>query len=232
MKQHRQISLLFSSCLPLIFFFAVVSNAYSGVSTNRKLYFPDEPILVQFSGAPGYDRDWICIAPTGTADNDAGRNYQYMPSGQTDGNITFYVSEPGDYEVRAYYDYDTNGYIVSARHHFKVIEKASASYDSPPDSAFNDTAGVSGGFHGDARLKQAQYALMELGYDPGPADGILGARTRQALRQFQRENGLKTNGFLDRATLAALGLLHGSRPQTNNVPQPDDDPEPEVIEQP
>lgn len=53
-------------------------------------------------------------------------------------------------------------------------------------------------------LRSLQLCLAALGYDPGQADGVLGPRTSDALRAFQREHGLPSSGFPDRATRAAL----------------------------
>ena len=36
--------------------------------------------------------------------------------------------------------------------------------------------------------------LATLGYKPGPADGILGSRTRSAVEAFQRDQGLPVTG--------------------------------------
>lgn len=53
-------------------------------------------------------------------------------------------------------------------------------------------------------LRTAQDRLNELGYDAGTADGKMGARTVQALRQFQQDYGLPVTGRLDAATAGAL----------------------------
>ncbi|MGD9538137.1 MAG: peptidoglycan-binding protein [Alphaproteobacteria bacterium] len=45
-------------------------------------------------------------------------------------------------------------------------------------------------------VKLAQQALRELGYDPGPLDGIEGERTRAALAAFQEDTGLEATGEL------------------------------------
>lgn len=55
-----------------------------------------------------------------------------------------------------------------------------------------------------AELKQAQQALLDAGYQPGTPDGILGSRTRAALREFQLEAQLPADGYPDRATLDKL----------------------------
>jgi lytic murein transglycosylase len=42
----------------------------------------------------------------------------------------------------------------------------------------------------------AQADLARLGFDPGPADGLIGINTRQALRAWQRARGLPADGYL------------------------------------
>ena len=58
----------------------------------------------------------------------------------------------------------------------------------------------------DARVESVQRRLTELGYEPGPADGLMGPRTRDAVRALQRDRGLPRSGRIDDATLEALGL--------------------------
>jgi N-acetylmuramoyl-L-alanine amidase len=52
-----------------------------------------------------------------------------------------------------------------------------------------------------------QQRLLELGFDPGRCDGIFGAGTDAALREFQRNVGLRTDGTLGPGTLRALEQL-------------------------
>ena len=52
--------------------------------------------------------------------------------------------------------------------------------------------------------KEMQQSLNELGYDVGEVDGVLGARTRAALRLYQKDTNLPADGF---ATHAVLGRL-------------------------
>lgn len=54
-------------------------------------------------------------------------------------------------------------------------------------------------------VRQIQEALKARGYDPGPLDNEMGPKTKEALRQFQLENGLPV-GNLDFETLNALGI--------------------------
>ncbi len=56
----------------------------------------------------------------------------------------------------------------------------------------------------DPQVRAAQEALRGLGYDPGPADGLVGGRTRRAIEIFQGTNALPVTGTLDSATVARL----------------------------
>jgi hypothetical protein len=56
-----------------------------------------------------------------------------------------------------------------------------------------------------ATIGQLQRALAKAGYDPGPVDQSLGAKTREALLKFQKDKGLPM-GNVDVGTLRALGL--------------------------
>lgn len=58
----------------------------------------------------------------------------------------------------------------------------------------------------DADTRQVQQALKDAGFEPGPIDGILGSRTREALRNFQTANNLQATGEVNQDTLAALKL--------------------------
>ena len=58
----------------------------------------------------------------------------------------------------------------------------------------------------DTIVEAVQRTLSERGYDPGKVDGVMGWRTRGALRKFQRTVGLLDTGLIDDETLAALGL--------------------------
>ena len=62
-----------------------------------------------------------------------------------------------------------------------------------------------------------QERLLELGYDAGRADGILGPETEVGLRAFQRDYGLTSDGTCGPATMRALRQLGrkvtGGRPQ-------------------
>jgi hypothetical protein len=58
--------------------------------------------------------------------------------------------------------------------------------------------------HGDWRIGQAQERLKATGFNPGSIDGVLGPRTKEALRRYQASLGLPATGVLDETTRQAL----------------------------
>jgi hypothetical protein len=55
----------------------------------------------------------------------------------------------------------------------------------------------------------AQIALGRLGFDPGPADGVVGAGTRKALRAWQADRKLPADGYLSSDMVARLKAQAG-----------------------
>ncbi|MEG4494826.1 peptidoglycan-binding protein [Microcoleus sp. D3_18_C4] len=56
-----------------------------------------------------------------------------------------------------------------------------------------------------SKVKTLQVRLEMQGYDPGPIDGIFGARTATAVKNFQKFKGLTVDGMVDETTWKALG---------------------------
>ena len=57
---------------------------------------------------------------------------------------------------------------------------------------------------GQANTKEVQLALRAAGFDPGSADGRMGPRTHEAIRDFQKANGLNADGKVGPKTWAKL----------------------------
>ncbi|HEU5450559.1 MAG TPA: peptidoglycan-binding domain-containing protein [Terriglobales bacterium] len=55
-------------------------------------------------------------------------------------------------------------------------------------------------------IESAQKALIHRGYDAGSADGVMGPRTRAALRKFQADQNLAQTGELDVNTMEKLNV--------------------------
>lgn len=58
---------------------------------------------------------------------------------------------------------------------------------------------------------RVQEYLADNGYDSGAADGVLGPRSRAALRALQRDLGLAADGYLSAELLRAIGLEEDRR---------------------
>jgi peptidoglycan hydrolase-like protein with peptidoglycan-binding domain len=56
------------------------------------------------------------------------------------------------------------------------------------------------------RLGAVRVALRKRGYDAGPVNAAMGPRTAEALRSFQRRQGLPVTGRADDNTVTALGI--------------------------
>ena len=80
--------------------------------------------------------------------------------------------------------------------------------DDLPESERDARVGPFLGTYDDLRgriMTDLQNALKAAGFDPGPADGQIGARTMRAVDDYQRANGMERGG-LTLTTLEALGV--------------------------
>ena len=74
-----------------------------------------------------------------------------------------------------------------------------------PDPSANTQSAQSGSIHlTRAQTRMLQQALNSGGLDAGPADGIMGEKTKEALKKYQSQKGLNASGKVDRQTLGAL----------------------------
>lgn len=65
------------------------------------------------------------------------------------------------------------------------------------------------GSRGD-EVRRIQQKLKSMGYYTGSVDGIYGSQTQNAVRKFQRDNGLTVDGIAGPKTLSYLGITSGS----------------------
>ena len=70
--------------------------------------------------------------------------------------------------------------------------------------------GASGG-----EVKELQRRLKQWGYYSGAVDGIYGKATAEAVRYFQRKNGLTADGIAGKATFEALGMNESAKALEN-----------------
>ena len=72
-----------------------------------------------------------------------------------------------------------------------------------------------------AYIRGIQEELAAHGYDPGPADGLLGPKTRKAIGKYQRDAGLAVDGV---ASKELLDHLKFAQPRVTAKPDPEPDP--------
>ena len=61
-----------------------------------------------------------------------------------------------------------------------------------------------------SEVTQIQTKLKRWGYYTGSVDGIYGTKTQEAVKYFQRKNGLTVDGIAGPATLKAMGIMTSS----------------------
>lgn len=66
-------------------------------------------------------------------------------------------------------------------------------------------------------VEEIQRVLAERGIFKGEITGYYGAQTEEAVRAFQKQQGLNQTGIADDATLKRLGITIGSRPEASDA---------------
>lgn len=64
--------------------------------------------------------------------------------------------------------------------------------------------GGAGSISYDADVETAQKLLSELGYRPGDPDGLMGEKTRSAIRAFENDSGRTITGIVTQDLISAL----------------------------
>ena len=102
---------------------------------------------------------------------------------------------------------------------YKAVDYSAEEGDKPPMRTM-----LKKGMEGEDVLA-LQTRLIELGYDLGSkgADGKFGAKTEEAVKKFQKANGLKDDGIAGPKTLETLGLF-GEVPEEKPEDKPLEDP--------
>ena len=123
--------------------------------------------------------------------------------------------DPAD--IQAYQDrYPGGSYEILARNRLKRLEGvsdgASGEGAAPPPPV------PAAAFPGPAEMEKSlglkrserrriQMALASLGFDPGPADGLFGPRTRGVIGEWQRGKGYEKTGYLTKKQVETLVTL-------------------------
>ena len=74
-------------------------------------------------------------------------------------------------------------------------------------------------------LRDVQRTLNDLGYEAGPEDGLYGDRTAEAIRAFERANGIEPTGAADAELLDRLRAASTAEKRDTGSPEPSGDTE-------
>lgn len=101
--------------------------------------------------------------------------------------------------VGTYYIY-TENMNLNSNNYMSDVEGTTYTYSAPRVVSWGSTG---------QDVKDVQWTLLKWGYYSGAVDGIYGSQTYNAIRDFQRKNGLGVDGVVGPETAAALGLNFG-----------------------
>jgi peptidoglycan hydrolase-like protein with peptidoglycan-binding domain len=104
------------------------------------------------------------------------------------------------------------GYLVTGRPSAELLEDMRADRDD--DAAERATR---------QEIARVQTELNERGYDAGPADGVMGPRTRTAIRTYQSDAGMELSGRITPELLAQLEVEETD--EAPEEPEETDDPD-------
>ena len=96
----------------------------------------------------------------------------------------------------------------------EVVEKTKEKAADVKDTIKNKVSGKKGSDD----VRQAQQALMDKGFNPGPIDGKMGPKTKGAITEFQKKENMKVTGRLDSDTKAKLNGSTASKKADTTAP--------------
>ena len=146
----------------------------------------------------------ISMTPAGLAVNPSHVVTTFAHSGRTDGNGGH--RDNRNASGLGPYHYHCGGYPAHL-HTGGVCPYSSGAASSSGSSAGQGTGG-SGSSSSVSRsiVRKVQKKLNRLGYNCGKTDGIMGSKSKKALKKFQKDHNLDADGVIGKKTLGALGL--------------------------
>jgi hypothetical protein len=92
----------------------------------------------------------------------------------------------------SYYPYYSSGYYPYGSYNY--------GYYNYNRSGYRDS------YAGGSMVAQVQRRLAQSGYYRGAIDGVMGPRTRAAIRAYERSRGLRVDGVISQQLIATMGL--------------------------
>ncbi len=102
------------------------------------------------------------------------------------------------------YHYHCGGY--PAHLHKNGVCPYSSSAKTSSSSSSSSYTKKTGKYYQSSVVKKVQKKLNKLGYDCGKADGIYGTKTKNAIKNFQSDEGMTVNGEIKKALLKKLKI--------------------------
>lgn len=163
--------------------------------TGKVKMTTDKGLVVMGREAGQKDREWAFVLDPATRIEAGGK-----------AQVASELRE-GDSVTVTYTDRD--GKVVA-----QSIKVGAASGMTSPGTMARGTSGMSGNRQNASteQVRQIQETLKAQGQDPGPIDGVMGARTQAALRAYQGSKKLNVTGQLDAETMEKLGVA-GPKPK-------------------
>lgn len=129
------------------------------------------------------------------------------------GGVNFYF---GGFGYPYYYGYPYYGYgygypygygYGSPYYGYGYYAQPGVAYQYDPQGVYNGRVVRGRDAKDQASLEaQVQQQLAQAGYYRGAIDGVVGDRTRSAIRSYERANGLRVDGRIDDQLLRTMGL--------------------------
>lgn len=195
---------------------AAVAFMCGGVLYNTLIAGPGRPGYGDVAAAPGATTKLVVDAGDGAALNTVTLRYDPMveavqrelaAAGLYDGAVDGVAGRKTKLAIEAYEQ--QNGMEVTGLAAQSLIEHIR--YTRAVASAADYTGSVSPAATPveDEAVKRVQTGLSELGYDAGDADGAIGGKTEEAIKQFQRDRGLAQSGEITEDMMDELAKLSG-----------------------
>ncbi len=96
----------------------------------------------------------------------------------------------------------------------KSLEGLSESFDAVKHSRVADSDQNSTTHYDAASTREIQQRLTALGFDPGPADGIYGSKTREAIKAFEHSRNMAARG---EPTQSVISMLRAQSPELKMI---------------
>jgi len=101
------------------------------------------------------------------------------------------------------------GLAVSGTPSAELAEHIRFTREVAEASLFTGSTAPGGAGEDKARIRRVQTGLAELAYEPGPIDGQLTLRTRDAIKRFERDRGLPETGEIGAGLVSELEKISG-----------------------